>query len=119
MRPWSEPSEPSDVTMSQLVDLGLPSRGFWYLTSNGTDYGVPAAVRISVLVGPGRGRRSRRRWATASELFVVGVDALSPMSDDMLDGLRGTAVTRLIHRSGDRRQSGDVYGKILRLAPMT
>lgn len=105
-----------DVTMTQLVEL-LPPR-IWYLTSNGTDmwcrrpYGFlfstgPAAEQFAVAMG------------TGEELFAVGLDAGNLISDSMLAGLRDSAVTRLFIDPQIDADSGDVHGKILRLAPLT
>jgi hypothetical protein len=56
---------------------------------------------------------------TGEELFAVGVDAGAMISDEMLAGLRDTAVTRLFIDPEIDPASGDVFGKILRLSPLT
>ena len=112
----SEPTGPEDVTMSQLVEL-LPPR-IWYLTSNGTDmwcrrpYGFLFSSGVVA-------ETFAKAMGNDEELFAVGVDAGVLMADEMLDGLRNTAVTRLFIDPAIDAESGDVYGKILRLAPMT
>jgi hypothetical protein len=104
-----------DVTMEKLVEL-LPPR-IWYLTSNGTDmwcrrpYGFlfstgPAAESFAVAMGNGE------------ELFAVGLDAGALISSEMLDGLRNSAVTRVFVDPAIDPDSGDVFGQILRLAPL-
>ena len=41
------------------------------------------------------------------------------MSDDVLAGLRNTAVTRLFIDPAVDPETGDIHGKILRLAPLS
>jgi hypothetical protein len=55
---------------------------------------------------------------TGDELFAIGVDAGALISDEMLAGLRDSAVTRLFIDPAIDPASGDVFGKILRLAPL-
>ena len=55
---------------------------------------------------------------TGEELFAVGVDAGALISGEMLDGLRNTAVTRVFVDPSIDPASGDVFGQILRLAPL-
>jgi hypothetical protein len=105
-----------DVTMAQLVEL-LPPK-IWYLTSNGTDmwcrrpYGfLFSSGTVAEEFGKAMGH--------GEELFAVGLDAGAMLSDPILDGLRATAVTRLFIDPAIDATSGDVYGKILRLAPIT
>lgn len=105
-----------DVSMTQLVEL-LPPR-IWYLTSNGTDmwcrrpYGFlfstgQAAESFAKTMGPGE------------DLFAIGLDAGALLSDEILGGLRDSAVTRLFIDPEVDAESGDVHGKILRLSPLT
>ena len=56
---------------------------------------------------------------TGDELFAIGVDAGAMISDEMLAGLRDSAVTRLFVDPAIDADTGDVHGKILRLAPLT
>ena len=63
---------------------------------------------------------------TASERLVhpraygaVGLDIGNMISNEMLDGLRNTSVTRLFIDPSVDPDSGDVHGQILRLAPLT
>ena len=64
-----------------------------------------------------------KAMGTGEELFAIGVEAGAMISDEMLDGLRNTAVTRLFIDPDDRlRQicgSRVLIGKILRLSPLT
>ena len=105
-----------DVTMAQLVEL-LPPK-IWYLTSNGSDmwcrrpYGFlfstgQIAEKFAVETGNGE------------TLFAIGLDAGALISDPLLAGLRDSAVTRLFIDPSIDPDSGDVFGKILRLAPLT
>ncbi len=104
-----------DVTMEQLVEL-LPPR-IWYLTSNGSD--MWCRRPYGFLFSTGQGAETfARAMGTGEELFAVGLDAGALMSDEILDGLRASAVTRLFVDPTIDAQSGDVYGKILRLAPI-
>ena len=56
---------------------------------------------------------------TGEELFAVGLDAGNLLTDDVLSGLRNSAVTRLFIDPQIDADSGDVHGKILRLSPLT
>jgi hypothetical protein len=105
-----------DVTMDKLVDL-LPPR-IWYLTSNGND--MWCRRPYGFLFSSGQSAESfARAMGTGEELFAVGIDAGALISDEVLDGLRHSAVTRIFIDPAIDSTSGDVYGKILRLAPVT
>ena len=104
-----------DVSLEQLVTM-LPAR-IWYLTSNGSDmwcrrpYGFlfsdgTAAETFAAAMG------------TGEELFAVGMDTPALITSDVLAGLRNTAVTRLFLDPAIDPASGDVFGQILRLAPL-
>ena len=105
-----------DVTLAQLVEI-LPPK-IWYLTSNGSDmwcrrpYGFlfstgQSAEKFAVETGNGE------------TLFAIGLDAGSLISDPLLAGLRDSSVPRLFIDPAIDPESGDVFGKILRLAPLT
>lgn len=104
-----------DVTFEQLVDI-LPPR-IWYLTSNGSDMWCRRPYGFLFSTGPAA-ETFARAMGTGEELFAVGVDAGALISDAMLDGLRNSAVTRLFIDPSIDPNSGDVFGKILRLAPL-
>lgn len=105
-----------DVTMQRLVEL-LPPR-IWYLTSNGTD--MWCRRPYGFLFSTGQAAEAfARAMGTGDELFAIGVDAPAMISDEMLAGLRATAVTRLFIDPAVDPDSGDVHGQILRLAPLT
>jgi len=105
-----------DVTMDQLVDL-LPPR-IWYLTSNGSD--MWCRRPYGFLFSTGQAAETfARAMGTGEELFAIGVDVGALLTDDVLGGLRASAVTRLFIDPAIDAGSGDVHGKILRLAPLT
>jgi hypothetical protein len=56
---------------------------------------------------------------TDENLFAIGLDAGALLSDEMLTGLRNTAVTRLFIDPSIDPANGDVHGQILRLSPLT
>jgi hypothetical protein len=104
-----------DVTMAQLIDL-LPPR-IWYLTSNGSD--MWCRRPYGFLFSTGQEAESfAQAMGTGEHLFAVGIDAGALISDEVLDGLRNSAVTRIFVDPTIDAASGDVYGKILRLAPL-
>ena len=105
-----------DVTMAQLVEL-LPPR-IWYLTSNGSD--MWCRRPYGFLFSTGQAAETfAKAMGTDEALFAIGLDAGALLSEDMLAGLRNTAVTRLFIDPAIDAASGDVHGKILRLAPLT
>ena len=105
-----------DVTMAQLVEL-LPPR-IWYLTSNGND--MWCRRPYGFLFSTGQAAETfAKAMGTGEELFAVGLDAGDLPTDDILTGLRNTAVTRLFIDPEIDATSGDVHGKILRLSPLT
>jgi hypothetical protein len=105
-----------DVTMQQLIEL-LPPR-IWYLTSNGQD--MWCRRPYGFLFSTGQAAETfAKAMGNDEELFAVGMDAGALMNDDVLSGLRDTAVTRLFIDPAIDDTSGDVHGKILRLSPLT
>ncbi len=104
------------TTMQQLVEL-LPPK-IWYLTSNGTD--MWCRRPYGFLFSTGQAAESfAKEMGTGEELFAIGLDAGALISDNVLSGLRDTAVTRLFIDPAIDPTSGDVHGKILRLSPLT
>lgn len=102
--------------MQQLVEL-LPPR-IWYLTSNGND--MWCRRPYGFLFSTGQAAETfAKAMGTGEDLFAVGLDAGDLLTDDILSGLRNTAVTRLFIDPEIDAASGDVHGKILRLAPLT
>ena len=110
------PAMSEDVTFARLVEL-LPPR-IWYLTSNGSDMWCRRPYGFLFSTGQ-LAETFAKAMGTGEQLFAVGVDAGAWISDEMLDGLRASAVTRLFVDPAIDEASGDVYGKILRLAPIT
>lgn len=107
---------PEDVTLQGLVEL-LPPR-IWYLTSNGQD--MWCRRPYGFLFSTGQAAEAfAKAMGTGEDLFAIGLDAGGLLSDDVLGGLRATAVTRLFIDPAVDPESGDVHGKILRLAPLT
>jgi hypothetical protein len=105
-----------DLTPEQLVEL-LPPR-IWYLSSNGQD--MWCRRPYGFLFSTGQAAEAfARAMGTGEALFAIGLDAGALMSDDVLAGLRATAVTRLVIDPAIDPDSGDVHGQILRLAPLT
>jgi hypothetical protein len=113
---WQGAPVSEDVTLAQLVDI-LPPR-IWYLTSNGSDMWCRRPYGFLFSTGPGA-ESFAKAMGTGEELFAIGVDAGAMISDAMLAGLRNTAVTRLFIDPEIDPTSGDVFGKILRLSPLT
>jgi hypothetical protein len=105
-----------DVSMQQLVDT-LPPR-IWYLTSNGQDMWCRRPYGFLFSTGQ-LAEAFAKEMGTGEELFAVGLDAGAFLSEDMLAGLRNTAVTRLFIDPSIDPANGDVHGKILRLSPLT
>jgi hypothetical protein len=104
-----------DVTMDRLVEL-LPAR-IWYLTSNGSD--MWCRRPYGFLFSSGQSAETfARAMGTGEELFAVGIDAGALISDEVLDGFRNSAVTRIFIDPAIDADSGDVHGTILRLAPV-
>ena len=106
----------ADVTMEQLVQL-LPPR-IWYLTSNGTDMWCRRPYGFLFSTGPAA-EQFAKAMGTGDDLFAVGLDAGNLISNEMLDGLRNSAVTRVFIDPSIDPANGDVHGQILRLAPLT
>jgi hypothetical protein len=105
-----------EVTLQALVEI-LPPR-IWYLTSNGQD--MWCRRPYGFLFSTGQAAETfAGAMGTGEQLFAVGLDAGALISDEILDGLRGSAVTRLFIDPAIDPDSGDVHGKILRLAPLT
>ena len=105
-----------EVTLQGLVEL-LPPR-IWYLTSNGQDMWCRRPYGFLFSTGEAA-EAFARAMGTGERLFALGLDAGALISDEILGGLRASAVTRLFIDPAVDPESGDVHGKILRLAPLT
>ncbi|TMQ10694.1 MAG: hypothetical protein E6J90_36015 [Deltaproteobacteria bacterium] len=105
-----------ELTVHQLIEL-LPPR-IWYLTSNGQD--MWCRRPYGFLFSDGQAAEAfARAMGTGEQLFAIGLEASALVSDAVLAGLRNSAVTRLFLDPAIDPDSGDVHGKILRLAPLT
>jgi hypothetical protein len=104
------------VTLHQLLEI-LPPR-VWYLTSNGHDMWCRRPYGFLFSTGEAAEAFSRA-MGTGEELFAIGLEVGALISDEMLAGLRDSAVTRIFVDPAIDPDSGDVHGKILRLAPLT
>ena len=102
--------------MQQLVEI-LPPR-IWYLTSNGNDMWCRRPYGFLFSTGEAA-ETFAKEMGTGEDLFAVGLDAGNLLSDEILSGLRNTAVTRLFIDPQIDPANGDVHGKILRLSPLT
>ena len=110
------PGPPEEVTLEALIEL-LPPR-IWYLTSNGQD--MWCRRPYGFLFSSGQAAEAfAAAMGTAEQLFAIGLDAGALISDEILAGLRNTAVTRLFIDPAVDPDTGDVHGKILRLTPLT
>src|SRR5689334_14984924 len=79
-----------DVRLQELVSI-LPPR-IWYLTSNGKD--MWCRRPYGFLFSTGQAAESfAKAMGTGEDLFAVGLDAGALINDDMLAGLRNSAVT--------------------------
>lgn len=102
--------------MQKLVEL-LPPR-IWYLTSNGSD--MWCRRPYGFLFSTGQAAEAfAKSMGNDEELFALGMDVGALISDEVLSGLRDSAVTRLFIDPEIDTASGDVHGKILRLSPLT
>ena len=109
------PGPADEVTLQALIEF-LPPR-IWYLTSNGQD--MWCRRPYGFLFSSGQAAEAfAAAMGTGEQLFAIGLDAGALMSDDVLAGLRGSAVTRLFVDPAIDPDTGDVHGKILRLAPL-
>ena len=105
-----------EVSLHALVAI-LPPR-IWYLTSNGQDMWCRRPYGFLFSTGEAA-EAFGKAMGTGEQLFAIGLDTRALISDDVLAGLRGTAVTRLFVDPAIDPDTGDVHGQILRLAPLT
>lgn len=106
----------ADIALEKLVEV-LPPR-IWYLTSNGTDMWCRRPYGFLFSTGTSA-EDFAKAMGTGEQLFAVGIDVGALISNELLDGLRGSAVTRLFIDPTIDPASGDVFGNILRLAPLS
>src|SRR5262249_53077911 len=79
----------ADVSLAQLVEF-LPPR-IWYLTSNGSDMWCRRPYGFLFSTGEGA-EKFAQAMGTGEALFAVGLDAGNLVTDEILDGLRNSAV---------------------------
>jgi hypothetical protein len=107
-------STTDSARFSELVSY-LPPR-VWYLTSNGTDMWCRRPYGFLFSTGEAA-ETFAKAMGTGDDLFAIGLDAGALFSDEMLSGLSHSDVTRLFIDPSIDAVTGDVHGKILRLAP--
>jgi hypothetical protein len=107
------PGEP--LRLEQLMQQ-LPAR-IWYLTSSGSDMWCRRPYGFFFSSGESA-EAFARSLGTGGELFAVGMESTAVVSDAVLAGLRDNAVTRIFIDPAVDPASGDVFGKILRLASL-
>ena len=108
------PADPG-ADLRELVDV-LPPR-IWYLTSNGQDMWCRRPYGFLFSTGQ-LAETFAAAMGTGEDLFAVGLDAGALITDEMLEGLRNSAVTRLFIDPQIAPASGAVHGKILRLGSL-
>jgi hypothetical protein len=100
------------LATSDLVAV-LPPR-IWYLTSNGTDMWCRRPYGFLFSTGEAA-EAFARAMGTGEKLFAVGSESKLFLTEELLSGLRDTAVTRLFVDPAIDPATGDVFGTILRL----
>jgi hypothetical protein len=103
------------VALTDLVSH-LPAR-VWYLTSNGTDIWCRRPYGFFFSTSEGA-ERFARDFGSEYGLSPIGIDRGDLMRDDVLSAFRTLEITRLFVDPAIDPESGDVFGRILRLAAM-
>ena len=103
-----------DVTMAELV-TALPAKT-WYLTSSGGD--MWCRRPYGFFFSSGEAAEAFAKQMGVAELFAVGYETADLLGSPLLDGLRHNAVTRIFVDPTFDPATGDVFGNILRLAPI-
>jgi hypothetical protein len=101
------------VALTDLVSH-LPDR-VWYLTSNGTDIWCRRPYGFFFSTSDGA-ERFAREFGSEYGLSPIGLDRADLMRGEVLDAFRTLAITRLFVDPAIDPESGDVFGRILRLA---
>ena len=94
----------------------LPPR-IWYLTSNGNDMWCRRPYGFLFSTGEGA-EAFAAALGNGEALFAVGTESRILLTDEILAGLRDTAVTRIFVDPEIDPDTGDVFGTILRLGAM-
>lgn len=111
--------EPRDESrprpLHELVAL-LPAR-IWYLTSNGSDMWCrrPYGFFFSTSAAADAFVRDVGAVSEPGQLTAIGMDAGDLMTDQVMEMLQASAVTRIFVDPAIDPASGDVHGQILRL----
>jgi hypothetical protein len=106
----------SDTASHTDLVSHLPER-VWYLTSNGSDIWCRRPYGFFFSTSDGA-ERFARDFGSEYGLSPIGLARADLLGDEVLGALRGMDVTRLFVDPAIDPESGDVYGKILRLADM-
>jgi hypothetical protein len=109
----SPPASTDAAALTELVSY-LPPR-IWYLTSNGVDMWCRRPYGFFFSTGEAA-EKFAADFGSDYGLSAIGVDTSELLQDDVLGALRGLEVTRLFLDPAIDPESGDVFGKILRLA---
>ena len=109
------PPPTETLPLAQLISY-LPPQ-IWYLTSDGGDMWCKRPYGF--LFSTGEAAESfAKSMGTAEALFAVGIDSSALLSDEILVTFREQELTRLFVDPAIDPESGDVFGAILRLAPL-
>ena len=103
----------TDAVLPSDLLASLPAR-IWYLTSNGSDMWCRRPYGFLFSTGEAA-EAFARSMGTGEELFAVGTETKVFLTDEILAGLRDTAVTRIFVDPAIDPANGDVFGTILRL----
>jgi hypothetical protein len=102
----------SSLSIAELV-AELPPR-IWYLTSNGVDMWCRRPYGFWFSTGEAA-ERFANELGTEVGLSAIGTDTRDLVGDATFGALRELAITRIFLDPSIDPDTGDVYGKILRL----
>jgi len=103
----------TDAVLPSDLFASLPAR-IWYLTSNGSDMWCRRPYGFLFSTGEAA-EAFARSMGNGEALFAVGTETRVFLTDEILAGLRDTAVTRIFVDPAIDPANGDVFGTILRL----
>ena len=103
----------TDAVLPSDLFASLPARS-WYLTSNGSDMWCRRPYGFLFSTGEAA-EAFARSMGNGEALFAVGTETRVFLTDEILAGLRDTAVTRIFVDPAIDPANGDVFGTILRL----
>ena len=106
------------VAMGGMAELlaELPDR-LWYLTQNGRDMWCRRPYTFFFSTSEAA-TAFAARVAPELDLEPIGIGATALLSDDGVQALRGMHVTRIFVDPELDAQTGDVHGRVIRLAAM-